>query len=829
MTLVQLLQLAVIGWLPGAIIFRLPVAGRDQRSAIDPEERLFWMVIISLAVSVSVVIALAAAHWYTFQRLLIVNVALASVLAGGARLRLRLSSQARRPGPSSLLPLALVLLGVWRFFPSSEYVIGGKDPGVYLNEGIQIAQRGTFVYRDPVVAAVPPFARDLFFPSHQRTDYYSVRFMGFWIRNPDTGAVVGQFPHVFPASIAIGYGVDGLTGARATVGIWAILGLLAVYFAGRRIAGQTGAFAASVLLGLHVIEVWFARYPNAEVVMQTLLFAAMLASARAHADEDGFFAPVAGLLLGLLVFLRFDAVLGIAGVIGGLALHALAGGRLRVSFFVALGCMLLVAVPYLGGPLRGYVERPIVFLTFLRWWQYAGLGLGTIGVILALVAGRRSPAVSRRTAAIAPIALSAVLAAAALYALYLRQPAGKLATHDAYALRTYTAYYATLPALAAALVGFAVAARRVFWRAPEVFVTVATFAFFIFYKIQIVPEHFWMARRFLPVILPGMLIFACAAATSGLRQTGLRRTLSAAIGVAFIVLIGRHYAAAARPLMDHVEYAGIIAQLEHLSEAIGNEDLLVVESRDAGSDAHVMALPMAYIYARNVLVLTSARPDGRAFAPFLDWARTHYRHLYFLGGGGTELLSRHWSAKPVSSQRFQVPEYESALNAYPRGARRKEFDFGLYELLPATRDPAVGFDLDVGIRDDLQVVRFHAKEEADGRTMRWSQRQSFVSVPTLPATSHEVVIEMSSGGRPEAAAPADVTVFLNDRSLGTARVSNGFAPYRFAIPRDLAAEVARADEPARLRLVTAVWNPHAVIGSPDERDLGVMVDRVQVR
>ena len=122
--------------------------------------------------------------------------------------------------------------------------------------------------------------------------------MGFFIKNPDTGAVVGQFPHLFPASIAIGYGLDGLTGARRTVGVWAILGVLAVYFAGRRLVGAPAAWAAAALLTLHVVQVWFARYPNAEMVMQALLFAALLAHARAHVDGDGFFAPVAGALLG---------------------------------------------------------------------------------------------------------------------------------------------------------------------------------------------------------------------------------------------------------------------------------------------------------------------------------------------------------------------------------------------------------------------------------------------------------------------------------------------------------------------------------------------------
>jgi hypothetical protein len=829
MSLVRLLQLAVIAWLPGAIIFRLPLASRDKRAAIDAEERLFWNVVISLCVSLSVVVALAAAHRYTFRRLLIVDVGLAVALAAAARFRLRLGSPARRPGLSIILPLILVALGAWRFFPPFEYVIGGKDPGVYVNEGIQIAQRGTFVYADPVVAEVPRFARDLFFPSHERPDYYGTRFMGFFVMNPDTGTVVGQFPHLFPASMAIGYGLDGLSGVRATVGLWAILGLVAVYFAGRRVAGQIGAFAAAVLLGLHVIEAWFARYPNAEVVMQALLFAAILASARAHADEDSFFAPVAGTLLGLLIFLRIDTALGIAGVLGGLVLHAMTGRRLHASLFVVLGGAVALAVPYLFGPMRAYIHLPIVFVTHLRWFHHAALIAGAAAAVLGLIAVRRWPAASRRAAALAPVALSAVLAVAAVYAMYFRDPAGKLALHDAYALRSYTGLYATLPAVAAALIGLVIAARRTFWRAPELFVTVAVVSLFVFYKIRIVPEHFWMTRRFLAVILPGMLIFACAAATAGLNQRGIRRLLSGAIGAAFIVLLGRHYAAASRPLIEHVEYAGIIGHLEQLAGQIAADDLLIVESRDAGSDAHVMALPLAYIYARNVLVLASARPDAGTFAPFIDWARSRYRHVYFLGGGGTELLSRRWTAKAVSSDRFQVPEYESTVNAYPRFVRRKEFDFGLYELLPATGEADAPFDLDVGIRDDLNVVRFHAKEVADGRTMRWSQRQSFVSLPAVPATSREVVIVMSSGGRPEAAPPADVSVFLNDRPLGTVRVGNRFAPYAFGIPPEIADQAAHADEPARLRLVTPIWNPHEVIGSADDRELGVMVDRVQVR
>jgi hypothetical protein len=267
-------QAAIVGWLPGAAIFRAPLLSRDRRAALDGEERLFWQIVIAIGVSLTIVLALASMGRYSFQRLLIADIATTAIVAAGARLRLRLSPPRRLPGLTALIPVALVLLGLWRFFPASEYVIGGKDPGVYVNEGIQIAQRGAISSRDAVVAAVPNFARDLFFPSEQRDDYYSGRFMGFFIREPEQGHVIGQFPHLYPASIAIGYGLNGLSGARQTTGVWAILGLLAVYFAGARLFGKPAAAAAAGLLSLHVIQVWFSRYPNAEVVMQALLFAA---------------------------------------------------------------------------------------------------------------------------------------------------------------------------------------------------------------------------------------------------------------------------------------------------------------------------------------------------------------------------------------------------------------------------------------------------------------------------------------------------------------------------------------------------------------------------
>src|SRR4249919_565129 len=105
--LVQFAQLALIGWLPGTALFRLPWLDRDRRAALDAEERAFWAIVLSLALSLGVVLGLAIFHRYSFQRLMIADL---GILVGCwlvARGRLRLGSAARHVTWTAILPLAI--------------------------------------------------------------------------------------------------------------------------------------------------------------------------------------------------------------------------------------------------------------------------------------------------------------------------------------------------------------------------------------------------------------------------------------------------------------------------------------------------------------------------------------------------------------------------------------------------------------------------------------------------------------------------------------------------------------------------------------------------
>ena len=111
--------------------------------------------------------------------------------------------------------------------------------------------------------------------------------MGFFLENPDTGTVVGQFPHLFPGVDRDRLrprrpdrrAADGRRSGRCSA-CWRCTSPARACSAApaarrrRRCSRSTSS------------QVWFARYPNAEMVMQALLFAALLANARAHVDGD---------------------------------------------------------------------------------------------------------------------------------------------------------------------------------------------------------------------------------------------------------------------------------------------------------------------------------------------------------------------------------------------------------------------------------------------------------------------------------------------------------------------------------------------------------------
>jgi hypothetical protein len=447
----------------------------------------------------------------------------------------------------------------------------------------------------------------------------------------------------------------------------------------------------------------------------------------------------------------------------------------------------------------------------------------------------RRPQVAAATRTALPLTLIGVVICGALYALFFRTPGTGLAPHDAYALRIFTEFYFTWIALGLALAGYALLVWRSFWRAPAMILVVTALSVVFFFKMRIWPEHFWLARRFLTEILPGAVIFLAAAVFAPWWMRGVRpdlrtssRTAFAILGVIVTAIVGYGFLSASLPIRKHVEYAGLIPRIEQLASRFSDRDLVLVEAR-AASDLHALALPLSYIYARNVLVLFDSRPDKKAMREFLTWAHERYENIYFIAGGGTSLLSPGVGSVVVTTESFRVPEYEkTAYDTYPRASVMKPFDFTIYELVQTGLTPPPQ-SLDIGGTDDLHLVDFYPKERLGGGnlTFRWSQDTSYLLMSVRP-DSRELALTLS-GGRPRGVPPPRVTVYLEGQELSSVEVTNEFRDYVFPIPATTASSLARREEGVQVQIQSSTWMPRAILGGSDTRALGVMVDRAEIR
>ena len=239
--------------------------------------------------------------------------------------------------------------------------------------------------------------------------------------------------------------------------------------------GPVPAAAAAGLLCVHVIQTWYARYPNSEIVTQALLFAALLAHAYAHEDEDRFFGPVAASLLGLALFTRFPVVLAVGAAVAASLLAHVSGHRVRAGFLVTLTGWIVAAGVYYLTQLRPYFSRPICYVQSLEAIHLALLAAGGAAACACIWASRK-PRVSAAIRTFLPVVLTAIVTVGGIYALFFREPSGLLAPHDAHSVRIFADLYFTRLAFALAIIGYVLVVWRSFWRAPALILMITTLA-----------------------------------------------------------------------------------------------------------------------------------------------------------------------------------------------------------------------------------------------------------------------------------------------------------------------------------------------------------------
>jgi hypothetical protein len=477
---------------------------------------------------------------------------------------------------SGLILAVVVALAAVFFFPGFHYGATDKDPGGYIEIGAAFARHGSYSFRDTLGARVAGLA----------LQDPGARFPAIWLRSDNL--VVPQFYHLWPALLAMAYDIGGLHLEVQAAPLAALLAVAAFVLLLRRIlphpASAPAALVGGALLATNMLEVWQAKYPTTEALAQMIFVMVLLCVTVTLQTGWAPAAGFAGLLLGIGWLERPDVLVGAAVVAGvGAVLVALRRWGRRCWWFlggfaVTLPHVLWQAyagaapytianhVPRLSTIVIGAVAlyalafgvravRPLApaVLSRLqrRHWQF-GLGLLLCAVTLAMMAlGFLRPRL---------FGAAYELAGGQLVRSFNEQNMRRLS------------WFITFPGWA--LVGLGVAAialRR--WRASLWVPLVPALLITPLYvqNARIAPQLMWWGRRFVPEVLPCLLILIVVALTSVLLlRRRVRNVLAVpALGLAVYLLVS--FVTASAPLRHHDELAGSFRVTAEIAATAGHQ------------------------------------------------------------------------------------------------------------------------------------------------------------------------------------------------------------------------------------------------------------------
>lgn len=496
---------------------------------------------------------------------------------------------------------AILLVSAVQFFPGAPLAAKNRDPGVYINSAVAIARDGTTSIKDPVfddvgregvhVAEVdgqldPRLVTSIGdLPWHKRT------YRGFPVDPDDGTRLRPSFFHLWPATLATGYDLGGRTLMFNMTPVFMLTAVALLFLATRRAFGLVAATVTGSLLMVNMLEVWQAKFPTAEALSQFLYGGALLAVALALRTRSRTAAGVGGFLVGMGFVARPEGLfvaLFALGVVALLWALEAVDGRV-IAFTVGL-------VPlFVFGLYEAYVEAADYSASQkgLPGFRLVALGLVLIVVGAFVIRFARSRRFTERLRQVPParaaqwagLAVAILLILFFAFAWFRPQILGTTYHIDkeGESARAYDeinlqrlSWFTSIPVMGFALLALLYGAYRR-WSATVWAVLLPGLLIMpvLIWEPRIAPNLMWWGRRYVPVVIPTLMMLAGAfAAFVWARRGDHQKQLRIATVAVVVVLCGlmfRH----ADDLWGHREFDGSMQVIDQLDDLAGDDDVFV--------------------------------------------------------------------------------------------------------------------------------------------------------------------------------------------------------------------------------------------------------------
>ncbi|MCP5100590.1 MAG: hypothetical protein GY943_34000, partial [Chloroflexi bacterium] len=224
MIILQILLLLLLIVLPGMACWF--AWGYSLKTQLRGLEWLFLVIVTGLAWVSWVSLLLAEFERFSLPLLAIILLIGSGVIVGWAVRNGRSYHHItpftwEKPSIGTMLLLGLAIALSPQPF---EYIVGGRDHGVYVNTGVHIVRSDGILVYDETITAVPATSRDVLIKPETRLLQAGfpgpwsegVRLTGLTIRDADEGIYLPHAFHLYPALIAVFYAVGGIQMALST-------------------------------------------------------------------------------------------------------------------------------------------------------------------------------------------------------------------------------------------------------------------------------------------------------------------------------------------------------------------------------------------------------------------------------------------------------------------------------------------------------------------------------------------------------------------------------------------------------------------------------------
>ncbi|MBR8741342.1 hypothetical protein [Nocardiopsis sp. MG754419] len=437
-----------------------------------------------------------------------------------------------------------------------------------------------------------------------------------------------QFLAGAPLVLSVGYWLGGLDGMLVTTPILGAVGVLTFAGLTARLVGARWAPLAALVLAVCLPQQWVSRFTYSEPLAQILLLGGLLlafdALTRRRSLTDRWDAPhtlaaVAGVVLGLGVLVRIDAIRDLLPVVGfvglllvarrGQALPLLGGLAVGVGYGLVAGYgYSLPYLEYLSDSLHplllisGAVILLTVVLTAALWrygpphtervrWLPGAVGVCAVLVMLGFAIrpllwpdyGHGSDFTDQWVAAVQDIEGLPIEGGRTYYDMSLY----------------WVGWYVGLGTVLFATAGVALVLRRLaLWRDPQwllpAMVLVWTVATTLL-RPAITPDHPWASRRLIVLVIPAFILFAvwflarlthyCERSVRYSRGGPLMRTLPTVVAAgASVALLSPTLVTSGAGIMGYRQDVGTVAATERLCSSLPPDaSVIVVDSGMAGA------------------------------------------------------------------------------------------------------------------------------------------------------------------------------------------------------------------------------------------------------